>query len=102
MINKLSVKEITYFRDSDYFNDLIIYCKKMEIESLEKAEENKGDSSYYQYWSGKAQAFSQVWENLVFMGETVASGEIDPDNYNEANDFWSKKVNELKLKGDKN
>lgn len=66
---------------------IALWCKKKKIEALKRAKQGKGE--YYIYWDAKAQAFSQVWEFIVF-----------PEEYNSANELWSQKVNsktDLKL-----
>ena len=62
--------------------ELIIWTKQKEIEMLGKT------SKEYAYFSGKAQAFSEVWEYLVFDGK-----EPHPKQYNQENDYWSKVAN---------
>lgn len=70
---------------------LALLCKRKEIEALGHARE--GDiPGGYDYFSGKAQAFSEVWEYLVFDGRSVGKKSVDPEKYNEMNDLWSEKV----------
>jgi len=72
--------------------EIIIFCKKMEIKALETAKGWEDNPNAYHLWSGKAQAFSQVWEFLVFDGKSVPSGEISPQEYNKMNEYWSKRI----------
>jgi len=70
---------------------LAFWAKEKEIEALKKAKQFRGGEGYV-YWDAKAQAFSQIWERIVFNGKSVPDGTITPEEYNKANDEWSKKV----------
>lgn len=73
-------------------HDLALFAKRMEIEALEKAKTPGGSSCSYDYLSGKAQAFSEIWERLIFNGKTVSEGTVHPEEYNKQNGYWSKMV----------
>lgn len=71
---------------------IALFCKKKEIEALENVK-SLHDKGGRLYWSGKSQAFSQVWEHIVFEGKSVGYG-ITPIEYNKANETWSKSAQE--------
>jgi len=73
--------------------EIALLCKKKEIEALEKAK-NFTDTGYV-YWDAKAQAFSQIWEFIVFNGKSVGNG-VSPEEYNIVNEEWSEFVNDEK------
>lgn len=72
--------------------DIAMFCKKKEIEALERAKGYTGTEGYV-YWDAKAQAFSQIWEYIVFEGKSVGNG-IFPQEYNKQNEIWSKEATE--------
>ena len=69
---------------------LIIWTKRNEIESLKTSHLESPLEGHNDYWQGKAQAFSQVWEYLVFNGK-----EPHPERYNQENNYWSRVVEGL-------
>jgi len=80
--------------------EIALYCKKMEIDALKTKDKIPNDTPPTQremlssYWDAKAQAFSQVWEHIVFDGKKVGEG-VHPLEYNKQNDIYSKKVSEI-------
>ena len=64
--------------------ELAKWCKERELESLEKSAGATSD-----YFVGKATAFAEVWEHIVFDGITPS-----PSEYNLANAAWTDMVNE--------
>ena len=75
--------------DIDFYKEnLAIWFKKMEIDALRTSHDESPIGGFYDYWQGKAGAFSQGWERIVFDGRTV-----HPLHYNKANDRYSNIVN---------
>ena len=70
---------------------LALWCKEQEIEALATAREGR-DVHYKSYWSGKASAFADVWERIVFSGNRAPT----PQQYNTANLEWSERAEEVK------
>ena len=75
-------------------DDIALFCKRKEIEALEKADQFIGTDGFT-YWDAKAQAFSQVWEYIVFKGKKVGKG-ITPQEYNLENERWSREASNSK------
>ena len=73
---------------SDELNKLAFWCKTKEIAAIDSARMNVDNANY---WGGKAQAFSEVWERIVFSGEAPT-----PQAYNRENDEWSALVNDAR------
>ena len=69
---------------------LALLAKQKEIEALQKA--NSEDKERHNYFSGKAQAFSEIWEYIVFDGRSVPAGQVHPQEYNRQNEIWSAKA----------
>lgn len=65
-------------------DNLVLWLKQKEIEMLREAGFDDKRSDYF---GGKAQAFSEVWELLVFRGR-----EPHPTEYNRENEKWSELV----------
>lgn len=70
---------------------IALWCKEQEIKALQTAKQ--GTDEHYIYWEAKAQAFSQVWEFIVFKGSSVSAG-IHPLKYNQENERYSKMLEE--------
>lgn len=75
--------------------DVALFAKRSEIESLKMAREhlNNNQTGGFSYWEAKSQAFSQIWEYIIFNGKKVGNG-VHPLEYNKQNEIWSKKVEE--------
>ncbi len=69
---------------------LIIWTKQKEIEALKQSHADSPLVGYHDYWQGKAAAFAEVWQYLVFDGR-----EPHPKKYNEQNEYWSDVVNAM-------
>lgn len=75
-------------------NVIGLWAKEHEIEAQLKKKGTSGER--YSYFDGKVQAFSQIWEMVVFDGRSVPDGTVSPQEYNGANKEWSRKVHESK------
>jgi len=67
----------------DRSGHLIIWTKRKELEALEQSHMGSPIDGYYDYWQGKAAAFADMWQYLVFDGR-----EPHPKKYNEQNEYW--------------
>ncbi len=66
-------------------DETVLELKRREIKALKMA---KGCSPNA-YFSGKAAAFSEAWELLLFNGRQPSV-----ESFNKANEFWSQKAAE--------
>ena len=78
----------------DKLREIALYAKKKEIEALERSRQFKDDPQGYGTFQGKASAYSDIWEQIVFSGNSVCGGTIHPEQYNRENEKWSKLVAE--------
>jgi len=72
--------------------EIYLECKKREIVAQQKMREWGGDSKAYSYFSGKVQAFSEIWEYIRFDGDSVPKGTVTPEEYNKANNEDVEKI----------
>lgn len=79
-------------------NEFAVECKKKEIAAMNESKkrgttEASGHSEDCRRWyfDGKASAYADVWELAAF------GRRLSPDEYNTANEGWSKKVACLQL-----
>lgn len=77
---------------SDELKELALWAKTKEIEALEKSKQFKNDPQGYGTFQGRASAYSDIWERIVFNGRSVPNGTIHPEMYNRKNDKWSRLV----------
>ncbi len=63
------------------WDELIVWCKAQEIKALDRSQWSDQD---FVYFDAKASGFADVWQHLVFNGETP-----HPVAYNQANNYWS-------------
>jgi len=70
-------------------DELALWCKKKELETLKEKSKTKERVEAW-YWDGKATAFSQMWEIIIFKGKKVS-----PEEFNRANEEWSEKAQEV-------
>lgn len=69
--------------------ELALWAKKKEIYALERSQILKADPQGYGTFQGKAQAYSEIWEKIVFDGRSVPDGSLSPMEYNKENEHWS-------------
>lgn len=72
-------------------SELATRCKMEELGAIEEARKAAEIPTTHQYFAGKAAAYADVWELLVFNG-----GRASPKEYNRANENWSRRVEELR------
>jgi len=76
-------------------DELAMECKRKEIACLKEAKGKctitvHGHSEDHRRWyfDGKASAYADIWELATY------GRRLPPDEYNEANEYWSKRVEE--------
>ena len=71
---------------NDEMRALALWCKRKELEKLGHAHEE--NEIQYAFFEAQGEAFSQVWERIVFDGKSVPDGTVSPMEYNRQNEIW--------------